>query len=211
MKKWISLLLATVMIFSLAACTPDSDGSGSKGKPAVSRGEIDGNVYINDYLGFQFTKPQSWVYSTDEEIADVLNMTAENLLNDNFKEALEKNVAIYDMMVTDMFSGTNVSVSYENLAKSLATNITIEQYIEAVKEQLKSVSSMTVVFSDKYDTVKLGNSDYTRAVCTTTAYGVSMKQIYYLRKVGKYMAIIVVTARGNYSMTDIEAMFGNIA
>ena len=114
---------------------------------------------------------------------------------------------IYDMMVVDTLSGANVNVTYENLAKSLATNITIEQYIASLKEQVKNIPSITVVFPDKYDTVKLGDSEFTRVACTTTMYGITMKQVYYLRKVDKYMAVVVVTAQGSYSMADIEAMF----
>ena len=210
MKKWLSLLLASVMVFTLSACSGAMLG-GDGGKPALSRGQIEGDVYTNNYLCFQFTKPQSWVYSTDEEIADLLNTSVENLLGDKFKEALENSESIYDMMVVDTLSGANVNVTYENLAKSLATNITIEQYIASLKEQVKNIPSITVVFPDKYDTVKLGDSEFTRVACTTTMYGITMKQIYYLRKVDKYMAVVVVTAQGSYSMADIEAMFSKIA
>ena len=60
MKKIISLLLAICMVFLFVSCQ----------NPTPSRGTIDENVYKNDFLKFEFTKPDSWVYYTDEEIAD---------------------------------------------------------------------------------------------------------------------------------------------
>ena len=75
MKKFISLFLAIVMLAMLVGCNNVPSGGGdNKGdtpKAELSRGTIDGDVYTNEYLGFKFTKPESWVYSTDEEIAAI--------------------------------------------------------------------------------------------------------------------------------------------
>ena len=111
------------------------------------------------------------------------------------------------MMVKDIHTGTNISVGYENLAKTLSSNITEEQYIDALKEQLDSVSIMTVTFSDEIETVKLGKTKFTKVVCTTSVYGVSMKQVYYLNKQGSYMGIIIATVVNGYTVDEVEAMF----
>lgn len=174
----------------------------------LGRGTTEGDIYTNSYLGFTFTKPESWIYSTDEEIASLFNVAAENLLGDKFKEALDKTLSLYDMMVVDSASRSNINVVYENLEKSLSTNITVNQYIEALKRQLTNISTMTVTFSDQYATVKLGMSEFTRVVCETKSAGVTMTQVYYLRKVDKYMAAVIVTIVGDsYTIGQIEGMF----
>lgn len=212
MKKVISLLLCAVMLVSFVGCAANNatgDNSTDKGnntKVELSRGKIEGDVYKSEYLGLEFTKPSSWVYSTDEEIAASMNLGAD-MLGDKFKEAVEKNPSVYDMMVVDSLTRTNINISYENLAKSMSTNITEEQYIDAVKKQFASITSMSVKFSDKVEKVKLGEQEYTKITATTTASGVSMTQVYYVRKIDKYMSLVIATIVSGYTASDIEAMF----
>ena len=216
MKKILSLLLAILMLVALVSCVKKTDGEqgtestttvATTAKPELSRGKIEGDAYKNNYLGFEFTKPDSWVYSTDEEIAQMLNLTVDNILGDKFKEALENNPAIYDMMVVDSVTRTNINVVYENLKKSFASNITEEQYVDALKQQMAGVSGMTVTFPDKLETAKLGETEFKKCVCTTVSGGVTMTQVYYLRNVDGYMACVIVTIVKGYTVADIEAMF----
>ena len=230
MKKLTALLLALLMTLSMFACAQnpsDNDDVKDTGDDAqkqtekeieketeketeaektaeLSRGHIDGDVYINDYLGFSFEKPASWVYSTDAEIAAAINLGVEEILDEKFKEALEKSGSIYDMMVTDVLTGSNAMVGYENLTMS---NITEEVYFEALKEQFKNITTMTVDFPDEYEKITLGESEFKKAVCVTTAYGTSLTQVYYVRKVDKYMAFIIVTIPAGYTVEEVEAMF----
>ena len=201
MKKWLSLSLAVLMLFLMVAC--DMGGS----KVELTRGKIEGDVYKNEVLGFQFTKPASWVYSTDEEIAELVNLSADKILGDNFKDAIKNNVSVYDMMVVDSISRSNINIGYENLGKSFSKNITVKQYIDALKNQLSQVSGMSVTFPDSYETAKLGDTEFTKVVCDVKSQGVSMTQVYYLQKVGSYMSFVIVTIPSGYTVAQIEAMF----
>lgn len=205
MKKWLSLTLAIVMAVLLIGCN-DEQGDGN-GKKELSRGKIEESVYTNEYLGFKFTKPESWVYSTDEEIAEAVNLSVDLLLGENFEDTLANNTTVYDMMVIDTLTRTNINVGYENLSKSFSSNITINQYIEALKSQFANISGMTVTFPDTYETVKLGDVEFARIVCTTKIQATSMKQVYYLHKEGTYMCNVIVTIPSGYTVEQIEAMF----
>ncbi len=202
MKKTASLILAFIMAFLLVGCNLVAED-----KAEITRGKIDGDTYINDFLDLKFTKPDSWIYSTDEEIAATFGMSAELLGYDNFKQTVEDNISVYDMMVKDSFSGTNINIFYENLVKQNASNITIEQYVEAIEKQLENVSAMTVTFPEKLDTVKLGENEFTKVVCSTEMNGMSFQQVYYLKKVDGYMCGMIATIVSEYSIEDIEAMF----
>ena len=202
MKKLISLLLVVVILTALVGCS----GLAPKGKE-VSRGTTTGNVYKNEFIGIEFTKPASWEYYTDEQIADLMNIAAENLLDDKFKDALENTTSIYDMMVTDASTGTNIIVSYENLKKTFSATISMEKYIETLKNQLSEVENMTVTFPKEPVTVKLGEVEFTRLETRTQAYGTTMTQVYYLRKESGYMTAIIATLRSGYTIEQIEGMF----
>ena len=208
MKKLVALLLALVMVFLLIGCGANpKEKEAHAQKAEISRGKIENGIYTNDFLGITFTKPQSWIFSTDEEIAALINISAESFLNENLKEILENNPTIYDMMVKDILTNTNINVTFENLEKSFATNITEEQYAEVVKQQYANLTGMSVTFAEEINTVKLGEADFTQIVCSVEAYGVNMTQIYYFRKVDKYMGSVIVTITSGYTVEDIEAMF----
>ena len=218
MKKLLALLLALLMLLTMVACAADEsdDVDGVKvdeqetkleKKVELSRGKIQSGVYVSEFLEIQFTKPDSWVYSSDEEIAQMVSLSVEAIAGDRFKEALEKTETLYDMMVVDSVTRSNIIVSYENLTKTLSTNITMDQYVEALKSQLKNVTGMTVTFPENLETAKLGDTEFTKVLCTTTMQGSSMTQIYYLKKIDKYMCAVIVTVPSGYTVAQIEAMF----
>ena len=198
MKKFLALLLTVVMLMALIGCSKGAE---------PTRGTIEGDVYQNEYMGIKFTKPSSWVYSTDEEIATVMNLAADTFLDENLKKALENNPTIYDMMVVDTSTRTNINVGYENLKKTLSSNITVEQYVESFKKQIAEVDGMTVSVRDGLETVKLGETEFTKFICDTKANGVEMTQVYYLRKIDGYMTFMIATITSGYTVADIEAMF----
>ena len=224
MKKIVTLCLALILGLLLVACTtppenvtpPENETTPENvtppenetpSKPELSRGTVENGVYQNEFLGVSFNKPELWVYLTEEEIAAQMNLAADKLLNENLKETLENNPSIIDMMVIDPVSRSNLNVTYENLAKALATNITIEQYIEVFKQQMSGMVGMTVTFTGEPETVKLGNVEFTRLLCNTTTNGVQMKQAVYLRKIDTYMISVSVTVVSGYTIAEIEAMF----
>lgn len=205
MKKLLALTLAVVMTLLLASCAfvppPNEE------QPEPSRGNIEGNVYTSEYLGISFTKPGSWVYSTDEEIAAAVNISVDMMLGDNFKNTIESTSSIFDMMVVDTNTRTNINIGFENLSLTFASNITVEQYIQALENQLANVSGMTVSFPETFETVMLGQTEFTKVECTTTMQGVSMKQVYYLNKLDKFMRFVILTIPSGYTTEQVEAMF----
>ncbi len=182
---------------------------GSITEKQFSRGKIEGDTYVNEYLGFTFTKPASWVFATDEEIAAAANIAVETLLGEDYESLLESVPAVFDMMVTDTLTNTNINIVCENLTKTFATNITEEQYIEVVKQQLTTgMTGMTFSFPNEMEKVKLGESEFSKVVYQATVYdNITLTQIYYLCKVDGYMVSVIVTSGGEYSVSEIEAMF----
>lgn len=223
MKKIIALMLVLVVMLSLNSCflfdSDDDDGekkatTESTTKPSINppassiaRGEVSFKTYTSDTLNLKFTRPNSWVYATDEEIAMLMGFTSDWFDDERFEAALQNNLSIYDMMVVDKITNSNVIVGYENLKMTLSTNITEEQYLDALKRQLSTMQGITVTFPDKSEKVKLGDAEFTRVICNTVTNGVRMQQIYYVHKLNGYMGFVIVTINDDYSVADIEAMF----
>lgn len=225
MKKIISLLIIIAMAGSMLACDfktffndfadgfvegfegAFADGGSFSGDNTGMRGIVDGDVYTNDYVGIKFVKPDFWGYSSDKSLAETFNVTEEMIHNDNFKQSLDSNLALYDMMAKNLINGSNVLVGYENLKFTSSEDITEIEYLESAKEQLENQSGMNATFPNSIDTAKLGNTEFTRLVYNISMNGVSMIQANYACKIDSYMAIVVITVTNGYSLEEIEAMF----
>lgn len=172
----------------------------------ISRGVITGNVYYSDFSGIGFNKPDDWTYYTDEQIADMMDIAQDSMDTDSFQDTANQLISVYDMAVANITTGTNVNVSYENLALTNSTNITETEYADAVAKQLESLTSLNQSMVEQ-TTVTLGNYEYLRTTCDVKYVGVEMTQVYYFRKIDSFMNIIVITNMGDYTIDDIEAMF----
>lgn len=172
----------------------------------IERGVITDNVYYSDYSGIGFNKPDDWVYYTDEQIADMMDIAQDSMDTDSFQDTANQLISVYDMAVVDNVNGTNVNISYENLALTNSTNITEAEYADAVAKQLESLSSLNQNMVEQ-TTVTLGNYEYLRTTCDVKYVGVEMTQVYYFRKIDSFMNIIVITIMDNSNIDDIEAMF----
>lgn len=222
MKKFVAILLGTLFVFSLFSCadntnpdntettlsdedesTTDSSMTLAEG---ISKGTINGNTFTNSTTGISFTKPDSWVFSTEDEIASMMNIGTSQLDRDIFKKALSEMSTVYDMVAIDPDTSASVTIAYENIAFSEKDISTEERYLEAVKEQLLS-TSMEFTFDDKIGTEQLNSCTYKKLEATNTTSGYSIKQTIYARLIGDYMCTIVISNIGKNQLTKIEAMF----
>lgn len=78
----------------------------------ISRGVITGNVYYSDFSDIGFNKPDDWVYYTDEQIADMMDIAQDSMDTDSFQDTANQLISVYDMAVVDNVNGTNVNISY---------------------------------------------------------------------------------------------------
>ncbi len=214
MKKIFAFILVMAILFALAACGSDKnenkgslfgDNGGSAAVPTVklSRGFIIGDTYTNTFADITFNKPSSWSYYSDEELAALMGTTSEQM-NIDFEQLLEATGSVYDMMAVDSATGTNVMVMFENLAASGSTGISEQDYVDNLKAML-NYTGMGYTFGGE-KTVYIGGQKYLSTMVSSTQYGVSMDQIYYIRIVGNY-AVGIISTLINTPAETVEAMF----
>ena len=173
-------------------------------KVEFSMGEWNGNVYTNDFLGLKYNLPEGWTYSSEEEIAKMMNVGTE-LLNDDQKVAAEiaELSGVYYMVAQNPTKGNNVNIFSE---KQL-TDVTTKDYIEALKTQLLALQSMDyeVVGTSKE---KIGNIESDTLTLNVEASGVKIMQKYYIYKIDKYMIGIIATSLdGETGINEIVKCF----
>lgn len=221
MKKLIALLMSTALLLSLAACsggndTADTTAAGTNtvvdeaekeqtNNKKLSAGTIDGDVYTNDFMGITFTKPADWRYLTNEEIAQTINAGQELMDTNALAEALSEKASYYDMSVQNSTGGENVLICYENTLLTALRQLTADEYITAVTQQLNGLSEITYTIGETEDAT-LGELSFRKFTATAEVSGVELVQSYYIREAGNYIFGIIITSSSD-SIATIEAMF----
>lgn len=204
MKKHIRVLLAAVMavvmLASLAACT------GKEEEKSYERGTVEGNVYHSEFAELTFTKPDSWKFSTDEEIAAALGVGLDVLESSDKFDASELASTI-EFQAVNAATGDNAVMTVEKLNALSAATVTVDDYIKSFRETLVTqFENFSATFGDTTETT-IGENTYKSISADITMSGISMRQVYLLRKVGRYMVCITLTSVGADGIPAIEAMF----
>lgn len=194
----------TAVVENNQTTTDDNNTTGNETKTTdISRGEWNGNQYVNEFANIKFNLPSGWSKYSDEQIAQVMNVGVE-LLNDDQKKLAElaQSMVIYGMVANDDTTKANVSV----LLEKPAIKITPESYATSLKQQLEAVSSIQYKVNE-IATAKVGSEEYTALTSTASVSGVEIGQSYYIRAEGDYIITIIVTTTGEGQLDTILKCF----
>ncbi len=205
MKK-LALVLAclTFVLCAVASC-------GVPATPAGTGEYVPGacvdNKYSSDWLALKFVPTKNLYLSTSEEIDALLELSADMFYVDEEtgEEYLDwaRVATVYEMMATNTENGDSVIVMTEKLANE---EISIDEYIEALKAQIDAQSEISATYSEPAGAVVAG-ADYTRFAYTINYEGVDVAQAMYLRKIGDRMVSICITAETEAAEADIMSCF----
>lgn len=215
LKSMLVILLTASMLFVLSGCgnkeekkaTNDDEKANVEQEDKTtefSMGSWSDNVYTNDFLGLKFKLPAGWKYSSDEEIAEMMNLGTE-LLNDDQKAAAEvsKLNSAYYMVANDPNTGDNISI----ISEKPAMEVTTEFYINQLKTQLSSVDSISYEIGETSKETVAGK-EYDTLTVNASMSGVKMTQRYYIYKVDKYVVCIISTSTsGEQKINEIMKSF----
>ena len=162
MKKLLALLLAMVMLLSLAACgnTSDDDEDDVRGSVSsqkdddndtdkdvdketdkeaaeaeVEAGTSTNNTYKNAFAGITCTLGSDWTFMTDEEIK-ANNERTMSMIGDDYAEAIKNATYFTDMMATHTNGVDTVNVIFEKLT-GVNQYLTEDQYADICKDSTK--------------------------------------------------------------------------
>lgn len=145
MKRATTLLLALVMVFTLAAISP-----AARAEDNFGTGTIQDNVYWNETMKIGCALDETWYFYSEEEILEVNGMTAE-ALEGEIAEMIENGGSITDMFAQNLETGATLNVVFQrvSLADSLLYNEKnyIEASIPTVEEALTQMGIEDVAFT----------------------------------------------------------------
>ena len=112
MKRAAGLLLALVLVLSMAACGK-KDGDGGDSQSGFQRGTIENGIYTNTFVGIGCQLSDDWTYYTDEQLAELSGVVAES--SEEMQKAMEDGKSTYDMFASAMEGLVTINVVYEDL------------------------------------------------------------------------------------------------
>lgn len=206
MKKFLSLLLATIMLLSLCACGGSTDdirgetvpqAATPEETPEYSFGKTTGNLYKNDFLGMSCELPADWVFYTEQQLLEMNNIAGEYVDEDTL-EQLKNATIIYDMYASDAnFSSITVNLEKFNLLQ-MAT-LDIKASLEGQKDGIIS-SYQSMGYSDiqvEYQKITVDGQEYDGLVINASIQGISFYAKAFAFKKGNYLANVTVSSVGS--------------
>lgn len=198
MKKFIALALSILCLAAFCSC-----GKSIK----FEHGVTEGDVYTNKSLDVKFTKPSDWVFKTDEEIAELMEVSVEDYIKSDEMIDSGELAEATEFVAVDNTTGDNVIMAVEKISRL----INEERYIKIFKENLTkemSGNGSTITISDEQTEVDLGGNKYIHLNSVIETSGVTMYQNYYIRKVGNFIVAISTTSLTNSDSSYYEKMIG---
>ena len=155
MKRYISLLLAAVMALTMTACggrsDTDTEGIGGTVRPGVTEntgtgtvqpgtddetqdgfepGSVSGGVYANEFAGIGCKLDDSWVFYTQEQMAELNGVLTEGTDSEDVKAMLADSPSIFDMYAVSTDGLMTMNVVFQNMGLLLGTTMSAQEYAE---------------------------------------------------------------------------------
>ncbi len=233
MKKIISVLLALLMLLSLCACGEDNEVSsivssspatstleskeetGSETSSEISsgdiaeeklfvRGEVDGNVYTNEFAGVRFTAPAGMVFYSDAEIAAVYG-ASEEMFNITLDTSL-----VYDMYASNAETGATVNINYENMGLLYGAILDADAYLSqsmgGLEDVFNSTAGMSVTSIEK-STATVSGEEMPCINIVIDINGTALYETLVAKKVENYM---MVCTFGALTTDEVNAMLAGL-
>lgn len=206
MKKIVSFVLVFAMLFCLCACSEKNEEVKEE-EFVPQRGSVEGNLYKNEAFGVSFSSPEGWYYYTDEEIAQTVGVTMDEMFTEDFAQAVENTEIIYDMYCTNPETGDTVSVNIENLGVMYGLAFDEDAYLASAAVQFESQMEAAGVNLTKNEagTVIIDGKVVPCLYVTMEVYGVSIYEVIPVKKVGNWMVTVTFGSLSEASLEELAA------
>ena len=216
MKKVLATLLAMVMLLSMAACgsedvrgvQSDNKNNTEPNEPEFSMGAVSGLTYENEFIGIGCKLNDQWSFSTDEEIREMNNATAE-MAGEEFQDIIQNASVIYDMHAVHSNEMDNIIVSLEKVNPLQLVGLDLEDNFEALLPTMQEAFENIGYTDIKFDigTVTIEGKEFTTLYVNAVIAGYEVYQATIAIKCSGYLASISVTTYGQEALNELLKSF----
>ena len=205
MKRFLTLFLVSVMVFTLIACSSDDKLLGTE---EFVTGTVEENVYENEYLGLGFKADPSWTFKTEAELSTLLGITADYM--DEKYADLAKDAASYiDMMAADGTGSNSVNVNFAGFSHKQVMNADVSKVLEESFALIESSYYNMGATDVSYEltTVEIDGYEFDAMEVTAELSGTTLKQLVFGVKCYEHIASITITSATGVPLKDYLSSF----
>ena len=159
MKRYISLLLAALVVWTIAGCgskaaqadQPDTAGTVQPGVTESdaagqvqagtddtdgAQGSVNGGVYTNEFAGIGCRLDEGWVFYTAEQMAELNGALADGTDNADVKAVLADDPSIFDMYAVSTDGLMVMNVVIQNLGLVSGAVVSPQEYAEIASAEV---------------------------------------------------------------------------
>ena len=161
---------------------------------AIFHGTVEGDTYVNESLNLKITRPQGWIFFTDEQIAAQNNLTVEALEGTDISEALAKNGQMMDMFM-QRADNSNANLIIQP-SQPLMAGYSDEQLFQLMEETYRAQLAGTGMELTSYEiqSYQIFGEDKNVLRLGVTVMGTEMVEYQiWLRDLPEYYGILTLT------------------
>lgn len=185
--------------------TETTQAQSTQAADTYQRGTRTDKEFTSEWLGLKYTLSEGMIMMTDEQMEQAMQIGSEHMYEDS--KTGQKMIdyaklnSVYEMAATKADSGESVIITVEKM------NITLneDQYVEALKAQLKKTTSTPI-----YEDVKkreVAGIEFTDVTYSMTKNGVKLKQTMLIKKKDNRIIGIAITYRSEEAFNSLIAGF----
>lgn len=172
-------------------------------------GVTEGTHYENAYFGLAYDFGAEWYIANDEELAELIGVTADVIDDAVFEEALRESGFAYSIYATADEGLTTLSVGVENLGILYGLTLTEQEYIDMSEdmlvEALESVGLTNVVIEQT--TVTLAGTEHPAVKVKGEIYDIELYETIVVVKSSIYIACVTASSYVTDTTAEILADF----
>lgn len=194
MKKTVLIIMAIILCF--AGCAEE--------KFIPERGNIENGIYNNSAFKISFNG-EGWSYSSEEEIAELMGITAEELLSDEYAAALADAETIYDMNAISQNGEVSISINHENTKLIYAGEMNPEIYLELASEKIVEAfeSSGISVTKTEIGNKNLGKSEEICLSLEVDLSGITLYERLYAKETNGWISVVTIASANETEISSV--------
>ena len=175
----------------------------------VQAGTQNGNRYENEFIGLGCELDDNWVFAGQEELAQMVGITAEQFDDETFRQQMENADMFYDMMAQNLVDNSTINVLFQNLGRVFGSVISVDQYLkincEQLEEQLASAGFTDVSY--ERNTITVGGQECEGLHMNAKIQGMDYYAQQAIIKEGNYIVAITFGTFGEDTSAQLAENF----
>ena len=230
MKKLAAMLMALMMLLTMAACgqqAPEQTGGtvepGTQPDQSVTgqvdtaepdgetpeMGSVNGGTYTNEFAGIGCTLDETWVFYTEEQIAEINGFLTDGTSDEDMKKLMEENQSVQDMYATSTDGLMTINVVFQNMGLLFGTTMSAQEYAELSAQQLPDAMT-TYGFENvtaAVTTMEFAGAERPAVALTATVQDTPMYELVICMKQGNYIYCVTLCSYTEDVTAQMAALF----